>query len=112
MDLFKRLDAGRPPPAEDRPQPKANTISSERARKRLPAQKLLDWPPHWAHPTVSARDIYMYGPRSIRVRESAIDLAGILVGHGWLIPNKTRRRDMREWQIVRKPIIHPTVAAE
>jgi Protein of unknown function (DUF3987) len=70
----------------------------------LPAQKLLDWLQHeWTKDTVSARDIYTFGPRSIRDRQSATDLAGILVKHGWLIPIKTRQHNMEKWQIVRKP---------
>jgi len=100
--LFERLGKGRPPPVE----------SGGVARKLLPAQKLLDWLQHWTKPTVSARDICIYGPNSLRDRRSAIDAAEILVKTGWLIPNKTRRHDMHEWQIVRKPIVHPTVAAE
>ena len=82
------------------------------AQKPPPAQKLLDWLQHWTKPTVSARDICIYGPNSIRNRESAINSAEILVKNGWLVPIKTRRHDMREWQIVRKPIIQPTVATE
>src|SRR5215831_9030663 len=82
----------------------ANTVGSELAQKLPPAQKLLDWLQHdWNKPTVSARDIYIYGPNSIRDRESAIDLAEILVKHGWLIPMNARRRDMKEWGIVRSP---------
>jgi len=95
--LFERLDEGRPPP-------------TKKAQKPSPAQKLLDWLQHWTQPTVSARDICIYGPNAIRDRESAIASAEILVKNGWLVPIKTRRHDMREWQIVRKPIIHPTVA--
>ena len=100
--LFERLGKGRPPPAEP----------GGVARKLLPAQKLLDWLQHWTEPTVSARDICIYGPNSLRDRRSAIDAAEILVKTGWLILNKTRRHDMNEWRIVRKPIVHPTVAAE
>src|SRR6516164_268412 len=74
------------------------------AQKLPPAQKLLDWLQHeWTKDTVSARDIYTYGPRSIRDRQSATDLAGILVKHGWLIPITTRQQNMEKWQIVRKP---------
>jgi hypothetical protein len=73
------------------------------AQKLPPAQKLLDWLQHeWTKDTVSARDIYTYGPRSIRDRQSATDLAGILVKHGWLIPIKTRQQNMEKWRIVRK----------
>src|SRR5262245_50678430 len=93
--LFERLEKGRPP--------------TKKAQEPSPDQKLLDWLQHWSKPTVSARDICIYGPNSIRHRERAIDSAEILVKHGWLIPNKTPRRDMHEWQIVRKSIIHPTV---
>ena len=66
----------------------------------LLAQKLLDWLlREWAKPTVSARDIYTYGPSAIRNRETTLSLAKILVDHGWLKPHKTRRHDAREWQI-------------
>src|SRR5262245_32131520 len=95
--LFERLDKGRPSPIK-------------KTQKPSLAQKLLDWLQHWTKPTVSARDICIYGPNSLRDRRSAIDAAEILVKTGWLMPNKTRRHDMHEWQIVQKPIIHPTVA--
>ena len=81
-------------------------------RSLRPREKLLDWLQHWSKPTVSARDICIYGPNAIRDRQRAIDSAEILVKNGWLVPIKTRRHDMHEWQIVRKPIIHPTVATE
>jgi len=101
MNLFERLNKGRPPPAEDRP----NEITL--------AQKLLDFlQQHWTKPTVSARDICIYGPYSIRDRKRAIDAAEILAKEGWLVPIKTRRHDMQHWGIVRKPIIFPTVATE
>jgi hypothetical protein len=91
--LFERLDRGRPPPAE---------AASKQPHRSPP--KLLDWLlTHWNKPTVTARDIYRVGPNSIRNRKSAIDLAEILAKHGWLVPLKVRRRDMKEWQIVRGP---------
>jgi hypothetical protein len=68
----------------------------------LLAQKLLNWLVHeWTNPTVSARNIYTYGPNAIRDRETTLSLAKILVDHGWLRPIKTRRSDMREWQIIK-----------
>jgi|SRR5215471_11944268 len=99
MNLFDRLAHSRP-------------SQTQKAQKPEPAQLLLTFLQRWPKPTVSARDICIYGPNFIRDRESAINSAETLVKHGWLIPNKTRRHDMREWQIVRRPIIHPTVAAE
>ena len=70
--------------------------------KSSPSEKLLDWIINrWPEPTISARDICRCGPNSIRDRKSAVSLAEILVEHGWLIPIKTRRIDMREWKIVR-----------
>ena len=44
--------------------------------QKLPPAKLLDRLQHeWTKDTVSARDIYTFGPRSIRDRQSATDLA-------------------------------------
>jgi hypothetical protein len=94
--LFDRL--GRPPP-------------TKKAQEPSPAQKLLDWLPYWGKPTIRVRDIRIYGPRSLRGRESAIDSAQVLQKEGWLVPLKTRQRNMHQWEIVRKPIIRATVAA-
>jgi len=74
------------------------------------AQKLLDWLQKWPKPTVYTRDILIYGPYSIRNRKSTADATETLVRHGWLVPNPTNQRNRREWQIVRKPIIHPVLA--
>jgi hypothetical protein len=102
--LFERLN-------KERPTAEANAVSPELARKPPPAQQLLDWILNdWARPTIRARDIYRLGPNAIRARQRVIDLTEVLVTEGWLTPNQTRRRDMHEWQIIRKPIIHPTVS--
>ena len=104
MNLFERLDRNRPPPAEKK---------TEQLNDLEPAQKLLDFlQQHWTKPTITSREICRSAPNAIRNQKSAINSAEILVKAGWLIPNKTRRRDMHEWQIVRKPVVHPTVAAE
>jgi hypothetical protein len=81
------------------------TVTSELLPEQLlpPAQELLNWLLRvWAKPTVSARDIYTFGPNSIRNRKSAIALAEILVEHGWLAEIETRRHDMKKWR-VQKP---------
>ena len=105
VSLFERLDAGRPPPTEAAIKQSRNDLE--------PAQKLLDFlQQHWTKPTITSREICRSAPNAIRNQKSAINSAEILVKAGWLIPNKTRRRDMREWLIVRKPIVHPTVSAE
>jgi Protein of unknown function (DUF3987) len=66
----------------------------------LQAQKLLDWlRQDWNSDTVTAREIYTYGPNTIRDRNTALALATILADHGWLKPIKKRRHDMSEWQI-------------
>jgi hypothetical protein len=72
---------------------------------KLPlAQEMLDWlTREWTKSTVSARDIYTHGPNAIRNRKTTLELAEILVEHGWLSPRKTRRQDMREWQINGRP---------
>ena len=92
VNLFERLDKGRPPPPPKQAQPS-------------PAQTLLDWLQHWAKTTVTAREVYTYGPNSIRNKKTTLSLAQILVERGWLVPlhphNVTgrRRRDKREWKI-------------
>jgi hypothetical protein len=67
------------------------------------AEKLRVWlRDEWTKPTVTARDIYTYGPNSIRNRRRAIELAEILQEHGWLHPVETRRSDRREWRVIRE----------
>jgi len=95
--LFERLAKNRPAPTE------------ERTKQADHAQKLLDWLQRWTKPTITTRDIHIYGPQSIRDRESTISSAKVLVDYGWLIPLKAHRRDMHKWHIVRRPIVHPTV---
>jgi hypothetical protein len=102
VNLFERLN--RPPSIGG--QPKLGT--SELAQD---LQKLHDWLQHWDQPTVCLRDICYRGPNSIRNRKRAIGLAEILVGHGWLIPNRAHRYDRHLWQIVRGRDGYPTVAS-
>jgi hypothetical protein len=83
----------------------------KKAQEPAPAQKLLAWLQRWRKPTVRMNEILVYGPRPVRKRENALNSAQKLVEHGWLVPIKTRRPDMIEWQIVRRPIVHPTIAA-
>ena len=103
--LFERLDRGRSQPAAGKKiQPPRNELES--------AQRLLDFLQRWAKDTICLRDILVFGPYSLRDdRESAINSAEILVARGWLVAQKAHRYDRREWQVLRKPIIRPTVAA-
>jgi hypothetical protein len=97
-DLFERLAKGRPPSVEAK-QPHKD-----------PAQKLLDWLQRWNKPTITVRQIRIYGPHIIKDQRSAIDAAEILVKNGWLNPvKKPFRRDRIEWQIIRTPTLSPTV---
>ena len=67
----------------------------------LLAQKLLDWLKNaWPDKTVTARDIYQYGPSAIRDRKTTLTVTQILVDHGWLERLPTIRRDQNEWQLV------------
>jgi hypothetical protein len=106
--LFERLDRGRPTPAESQLKPEPDP----EAQKLVAAQKLLDWLQHdLTRSTIRAREIRNFGPRP-RNKENAIRSAEILVKKGWLIPLKPARHDTLVWQIVRRPIIQPTVATE
>src|SRR5215472_17469412 len=65
-------------------------------------ENLLDWlVHHWAKTTVTAREIYTYGPNSIRNKKTTLSLAQILVEQGWLVPIETRQYNTHEWKIVR-----------
>ena len=97
MNLFERLSRNRPTPVEEKV-------------KVDPAQKLLDWLQTWNKPTICAREILMYGPRSTRKQKDADDATRVLQKYGWLVPLETNQRDWRRWQIVRQPTIHPTIA--
>jgi|SRR6516164_7046658 hypothetical protein len=89
VNLFERLDKGRPPPPPKQAQPS-------------PAQTLLDWLQHWAKTTVTAREVYTYGPNSIRNKKTTLSLAQILVEQGWLVPIETRQYNTHEWKIVQR----------
>jgi hypothetical protein len=87
----------------------ANAGPSEPVHKLSPAQKLplaqalLGFVQHWEKSTISARDIYTFGPSEIRDRDSAIALAEILIAHGHLVSVNSRQHNMKKWQIVRGP---------
>ena len=66
----------------------------------LLAQKLLDWlKKEWRGKTITARDIYQYGPSAIRDRKTTLTITQILVDHRWLKQLPTKRRDQNEWQL-------------
>jgi len=98
--IFNRLARGRPA------EPKIEPPSKE------PAQLLLDWLQTWDRPTIGAREIRTYGPRSSRSRESATSSIETLVMRGWLTPLKTQQRNWHKWRIVRRPIVYPTAAEQ
>ena len=118
--LFERLDKGRPPPTKEAPPteeatPVANIFQrldkgqqpppTEEASKRPPRdlERLTNWLiNNWTKDTITAREIYMYGPCSIRDKRTTLNLAEILVERGQLVPTKPRRHDMHEWQIAAK----------
>ena len=79
------------------------------AQEPSPAQKLLNFLQRWPKDTVSVREITLFGPSAIRAQRGEINTAEILVKHGWLTPIRSRQRNMRHWQIVRRPIVHPVV---
>ena len=94
--LFERLDKGRPPPAEE---------AISRSHKGLPpVEILLDWlVNYWTKPTITAREIYTWGPNCIRDKKTTLSLAQILVERGWLAPTETHQRNKQRWKIVREP---------
>jgi len=85
--------------------PLLKPIAPPTDRRSPPTEKLLDWLiNHWAHPTISVRNLCKYGPNALRSdRKATINLAKTLAENGWLAPIKSRRRDMKEWRIARGP---------
>jgi hypothetical protein len=70
----------------------------------LAAGMLLSWiQNNWREPTIRVRDICRFGPNPIRDRKSAIKMAEILAGHGWLVPMKPHRCDTKRWRIAIGP---------
>jgi hypothetical protein len=88
MNLFERLDQGRP-------------ASVEKSQEISPAQKMLDWLQKWNKDFVSARDIRIYGPSLIRNQKDAVATARILVRNGQLTPIGSRKPYLHKWRIVR-----------
>jgi hypothetical protein len=81
-----------------------NQEPTKQPRESSQLEKLLNWlVHHWSKNTITLREIYDYGPRPIRDRNRATELAEILTKNGWLIRRKTWRRDKFEWEIVRGP---------
>jgi hypothetical protein len=98
MNLFERLDQGRP------------TEVKVKQPDKDPAQRLLDFIQRWPKPTIRSADILIYGPRCTRKQENADNAIATLTKYGWLIPQKTNQSNWRLWRITRKPTIHPTLA--
>jgi hypothetical protein len=91
--LFERLNAGRPQPIERIPP--ANL-------KLLPIGRLLNWLLHyWNKPTISAQQIYTYGPVVVRNPKEAMRAAQILSQRGFLTPLQVHRHDRKVWLINR-----------
>jgi hypothetical protein len=98
MNLFERLAHSRPAP-------------TQKAQEPEPAQLLLNWLQRWGRPTITPREIRIYGPKYFRSRERVIDTAETLVQYGWLTALKPRGKNTHEWQVVRRPVIHPPVGS-
>src|SRR5215475_2115290 len=81
------------------------------AQPHSDAQRLLDWLQEWKKPVVSTRDVRIFGPRSLRDRETAASAVEVLIRHGWLAPAENRQRNWHQWRVVQKgPVVRPTVA--
>jgi hypothetical protein len=84
--------------------------STKQARKNDSAQRMLDWLQRWSEPTVSVRDIRIWGPRIFRDPKEAIASAQTLVKFGWLTPIGTRQPYLHKWRVIRKMIVNPKIA--
>jgi hypothetical protein len=100
-NLFDRLSAaGRPQPIK---------ITPPTNLRLLPSGRLLNWLlNYWNEPTISAWQIYTYGPRP-RDPKGAISMAEILVQRGWLTPLRAHRHDRKVW-LINRDTEHRTTA--
>ena len=99
--IFERIAASRPAPID------------EETKQIDYAQALLDWILRRGKPSVSTKDIRVFGPRCLRDKERALRSAQILERHGWLVATDPQHgRDVRRWQVVRPqtPTVRPLVA--
>jgi hypothetical protein len=79
--------------------------------KPQPAELLLDWLiKSWPKNTITAREIYTYGPHFLHNKKRALEAAQKLVEWGELLPVKTHQRNMYEWKITQTP--SPAVSGE
>jgi hypothetical protein len=109
VNLFDRLDRGRPALAELEEKDKKRQAEEALLSS---AQKLLDFLQRWKKDTITITEICVYGPHSIRDKKRAAPAAEILVHFGWLAPIRSPHYNGRTWQITRKLIVGPPVAAD
>jgi hypothetical protein len=95
MNLFERLKR------QQRHEP-PKTIPPANLRTYL-AGRFLNWLlNNWKKSTISAFEIYTYGPVPIRNPKEAINAAEILTQRGWLTPLRAHRHDRKLWLINRE----------
>jgi hypothetical protein len=92
--IFERLERPAPP---------------KKAQETSPEQKLLNFLQRWPKDTISLRDITLFGPSMIRTQRTEFNTAEVLVQHGWLAPIQGPYRNSRQWQVMRRPTVHPIV---
>src|SRR5258708_5060880 len=67
-------------------------------------EDLLAWlQTRWSNSTVTLRDIYRHGPSPLRNdKKTTLNLTEILTRQGWLVRQRTWRKDKLEWRIIRE----------
>ena len=87
----------------------ADTLEKEQPKINPPAElkasaagRLLHWLIYfWGEPTISVRDICVYGPRPRNLKD-ATNLTETLAKQGWLLPVPGRQHDNKVWKIIRE----------
>jgi|SRR5262245_3825997 len=100
-DLFDKLDARRPP-----------APTEEKTKQPDHIQRTLDFILRWPRESISTSDLMTYGPRPKQNAEGVLKLATTLEKYGWLTKKETPKKNMRHWNIVRHPIIHPKLTTD
>jgi hypothetical protein len=101
-DLFDRLGQSKSV-NPNQPQIATADVVLKPHPQRPAVKKLLDWLVYrWPKPTITVREVQIYGPQP-RDGKTAKALVAILAEQKWIIPVEARRRNQREWEIVRRP---------
>jgi hypothetical protein len=99
--LFDRLAA--PAVAKDSTPPHLANVVIKPPPEYPQSKRFRDWlVGKWPRATITLREAHLFGPRPRDVRTVQAQLQ-VLTEQRWVAPIAVRRRNRREWEILRRP---------